>query len=763
MPSDRLAGKQLSSEHLLLGSLILELISDWNAWVSRRVDRFYFVGDDERQLHRHQSLDFNVPERLRKLDMPLIKELGGFPVPVTFVSKWRLPQFSLRDERDNSVSLVQREQSIQLSAAMLIALGTLVKTGKLDSLRTTPPKMPESLQRHLGDIPGSEPTDGIVRCVDLDKPLEQAESARAGSWRRTLVCDETMMSLAFELAGGFLVMATVAADDLPSRRLLKFSYNTYVSAARRDPFPAYISHLGRRIRGFGRDGVDPVEWAQSSRWRRFGATTPTPSKTGRLIFSTVCEEAPAGLNQSASSVAAALAMIKGPRERRGSTWQRRRRRQTVRLRPSGVIVLDGLSPGEYEVKIKPQSGYAANYTELKFAITAGEITRLSVRTRRVKLNHRITRAASTLSSPAPSGKAIARGLGWRSKPLAIRVRAGDGGSYHCEFEAPPGLHITRARLISNLEGNADGAVDDPRADGAERSHDLDLVLKSTQRGHLYGPAARIEPATAYALLNLRPRRETIVRPALIAAFAASAVLVFVAFVAQSIESKGQEHELPWTFFALLLAGPGALAAYIAQTVASRVTNAMLWGLRLLALLPTIMSLAAAGALFLDKNLNWPHFWLWLLCGTTALATAMLWFTYWVVEHSPEQNLSDYRQGRHFERRYAARPFGQTPGPDGSAPESGYRPAAAADPAAAIRDRMLERLGGMTHATRRAALGERSLKWWEIEVPPALYFDSGESPAVFRGLPRKQMRALRQGVRRLVEDLADEWDSASRTG
>lgn|GEM_PF-5966412 len=168
-----LDGSSLSSEQLILGSLMLELISDWDAWVSRRVDRFSFIGDDERQLRRHQSLDFNIPTRLRELEMPLLDELGGFPIPVTFAGKWRLPDFSLRDGNGNVVSLVQREQSIQLSTAMLIALGALLKTDELGSLKATP-AMPGWLQRRLGEIPPRHP-DACRRRRQL--PLTRASTA----------------------------------------------------------------------------------------------------------------------------------------------------------------------------------------------------------------------------------------------------------------------------------------------------------------------------------------------------------------------------------------------------------------------------------------------------------------------------------------------------------------------------------------------------------------------------------------------------------
>ena len=118
----------LGDEHLRLGALLLGLVSDWDAWVSRRVDSFYFAGDDERVLHRRQSVDFTLPKSLTADGSSLFEGYGGFPAPITFVSKWRLPEFSLRDGADNTVSLLQRDDSVLAGVLGLIHLANAAAT-----------------------------------------------------------------------------------------------------------------------------------------------------------------------------------------------------------------------------------------------------------------------------------------------------------------------------------------------------------------------------------------------------------------------------------------------------------------------------------------------------------------------------------------------------------------------------------------------------------------------------------------------------------
>lgn len=71
---------------------------------------------------------------------------------------------------------------------------------------------------------------------------------------------------------------------------------------------------------------------------------------------------------------------------------------------------------------------------------------------------------------------------------------------------------------------------------------------------------------------------------------------------------------------------------------------------------------------------------------------------------------------------------------------------------AVRDEMLERANGMAAGTRKRLLTRRLGKRGQHDIPPALYFDSAETPPTYFGLahdsPSDQLRCR---VRSLVSD------------
>jgi hypothetical protein len=684
--------------------------------VSRRVDSFHFAGDDERVLHRHQSVDLALPVALSSFASPLLDQYGGFPTPITFVSKWRLPEFSVRSRGNTAVSLLHREETVKLAAAMLISLGSYVwSEGEtlIPSVSGTD-AMPYRVRSTLMKIASGEPDRSLQGCIDFqDTTLAKGEDLE---WRSVLASSELFMSLAYELARGFLLVPVVPLDR-GSQPLLKFSYNSYVVPAEHDTWSIQIGHALRWVRTRSRDAIDPSWWGRSSARRARGEKARSgAADSAELTIATSCQDAPSQLKHGARSVTCATVAVKGPGGR-----------QNIRVRPSGIVVLRDLPPGTYDVRIKPRSGYSVEPKAFSVGAKAGGISRVHLRTRRRTFSHTQTLAAPAVAAPPWRPKRILRGIGWNSKPLVIRVRLGGGGSYHCEFEAPAGLHVTRARLLSNLEGN-----EPSRPAGQEehrnraRARYVDTVLESTQRAHLYAPIREGGPSTGYVFLNLRPRVETIVRPATLTALFTVAILSILALLWMDPPSGFDPANPPLGLLALILGGPSALAAYFAQAVPSRVTNAMLYGVRLLSLLPVAVAVLAAGAILAwGEGAGVP---LMVVAGLAALASVVLLITYWFAEHPREQRASRSRQGPEFEDTHVEY-FGS------GAPI----PRTEADPdlpreerAEAIRDRMLERSGGMMASTRAKLLWQRWLFFWETEVPPALYFDSAEPPAVYLG-------------------------------
>jgi hypothetical protein len=736
------SGGGLDDEYRRLGALLLGLVADWDAWVSRRVESFYFAGDDERVLHRRQSVDFALPPFILNAPPSLFNGFGGFPVPLTFVRKWRLPEFSLRDESNRAASLLQREHSTRLSGAMLVALATFAKTGgeALCPPAGSDERLPAKLEEELVAIAAGDPSPAMRRCVTLERG--DGDGPRAAEWRRALVEDEVFMSLAYELARGFPLLALVPEEHLGGIHLLKFEYNAYVVSAQHDRWSVRLAHAPRWIRNLGRDSIDASEWESRAR-RRIAGPETGPADPGRLVISTSPTQASKKVRHRSGEIACGIVTIDGPKGRRA-----------IRLRPVGVVALAGLAAGRYRIRIEDCSGFVNECEEDEFEIRGEETKRIHVSTARKRFTSIETLAPAPIASPAWRPKRWSRGVGWSSKPLVVRIRFG-GGEYSCRFEAPPGIHATRGRLISNLDGNArphgdDGAVEE--RDDRERY--VDTVLESGQWADLEStsPAAS-RPSTGYVFVNLRPRRETIVRPALLTAFVTFVVIAGLAarwdgswfgndgpngllgaLLALFFGEGNQSSDPPWGLLAVLLGGPSALAAYFAQAIPSRVTNAMLFGLRLTALIPVALSLLAAGALLDTSPLNTQSALIFVaaLAGITCVT---LGAAHYFAEHPLEQNPTPYRQGPKFAAAHLD--GGETEAPRGrraldvlDRKSLGPREGSLSE---AIRDRMLERSAGLTAATRRTLLGQRWFRFWEQEIPPALYFDSAESTAVFLGL------------------------------
>jgi hypothetical protein len=529
------------------------------------------------------------------------------------------------------------------------------------------------------------------------------------------------MGLAYELARGFLLLALYPQDSA-GRRVLKFSYSSYVVPARRDNLVVWLGQQPRRVSQGSRDVTDSIAWYPRSR--------AIKSASGRITFSTLCTMNTMTGRGGETSAACALARILGPDGRQ----------KTLRLRANAAMTLEHVPIGWYLITIEGRSGFQTQRRLWSFCLGAGEAQRVEVQAVRNDVAAPVMVAPSLLASPGSIARNLRRGLAWFSKPLAIRVRVGDGGSYHCEFEAPPGLHVTRARLISNAEPD--------QASG--RSRELDIVLASRQRAHLYAPVTYAAPAAAYAFFNLRPRAETIARPAVATAIFAFVALLFIALSWNAKTGFGPKAPSDSSVLLVLLLGaPGALAAYFAQAVPSRVANSMLYGLRVAALLPAVLALAAGAIILVGGGRSEAEYALWVLVICSVIVILLLASALYCAEHPPEQRSSDLDQGEEFERAYSVKSSAGDTNDSSNRSGDGAGTLPNADSAATIRDRMLEQAGGLSRATRRMLLTQHGRLRGEFKVPPALYFDSAETPPSFLGLGTSQIKSVCSEVHDLM--------------
>jgi len=138
------ARKGLSEQDaILVGAMTARLLFPWDAWVHRRVERITFC--DEDALRREISVDFTLPNwfhdrrrtpriATRRLDSfthlgrhepsPAIPPAKRQLVPIGWLRKGVLVNFSLRDEQGKSLPLLNTAQNAQVAEAVLTAIAS---------------------------------------------------------------------------------------------------------------------------------------------------------------------------------------------------------------------------------------------------------------------------------------------------------------------------------------------------------------------------------------------------------------------------------------------------------------------------------------------------------------------------------------------------------------------------------------------------------------------------------------------------------------
>jgi hypothetical protein len=125
----------------LVGAMTARLLATWDRWVNRRVERVTFCDADA--LRRDVSVDFTLPlwfhdRRKAAHSVPrrfanrskLAKVRTQIPrrqlIPLAFLRKGILVNFSMRDEAGNSLPLLTSAQNAQVAEAVLLSLATRI-------------------------------------------------------------------------------------------------------------------------------------------------------------------------------------------------------------------------------------------------------------------------------------------------------------------------------------------------------------------------------------------------------------------------------------------------------------------------------------------------------------------------------------------------------------------------------------------------------------------------------------------------------------
>jgi hypothetical protein len=152
-----------------VGLMTARLLLLWNRWVHRRVDRVEFI--DEDAVRRTLSIDFTLPHWFHDARQTPDARAGRQLVPLLFLHKGVLVNFSLTTERGASLPLLNHSQNAQVAEATLVALAGAVLDGPV----------PQQIGCDIHDLVRQRPDEAdetYVRLLNRNVP-DPAAAARA--------------------------------------------------------------------------------------------------------------------------------------------------------------------------------------------------------------------------------------------------------------------------------------------------------------------------------------------------------------------------------------------------------------------------------------------------------------------------------------------------------------------------------------------------------------------------------------------------------
>jgi hypothetical protein len=673
-------GAELDKQTRRLGAITLQLLND-RSWINRRVDKASF--SDPVTLRKFRSVDFTIP-----LDAPPIRLEGDarnahYP-PLATVDKWRLANVDVRNESGAAIPLVHRRLHGPIAAAALVTLGSLV-LGETAPVTTS---MPREVQRDCRRIANARPESALNVCEGLQvvRPGEGPEIER---WREALATSELFMGLAWELARSFLLMVPLF-DSAGTRRLIKVNFDYRMYAPPRGP----LRHSAvRRVPDHGTAaGIALVLLRSEREMRREGTTDPTPDDQ---VVWRVTEETDEP----------------HPVSREYSTF--------------GEELLISLTPGTWKIEQLSRPGFRVRDSPKTVTIAAGDFRRVVFEN--VEQLKRIPPDDPPVDLPGQSWFSyLSAEAGIRSRSLLINTRIGDGGSYHFEFEAPPGFVVTRAKI----------SAPNPETGNDPVRGWFDISLPSSQRAHLYVP--QMNRATqALVLINLRPRSDTNVDSSFMVALLTAATLVGYAWATRH---TGPTSSLAAT---ILLASPGALAAFASRAPDNPIVSRMTAGLRYFGLLPGVIAfVAAAMSVALAGTVEGT--WTVRGCAAVAVVVACWWGAVAQLTRRPPEKRPD-RQGEADTRG----------GEDVTTTASGAE--GASERAYTLRQQLRVSAQGIPEPLRVEYFGA------DDNLAPGSFADGADPAPTFHGITKSDLAdALDQAVRRIGEQVdADEARATER--
>ncbi|HTB49698.1 MAG TPA: hypothetical protein VK701_01850 [Solirubrobacteraceae bacterium] len=545
-----------SPELRAYGLILLILMSDWKAWVARRVETVTF--EDPDTVRRKMSIDFAPPK------LPVVCTLEGKPLhflPLTLLRKRRLTNFDLQDENGRSLPLLTHRASSSLAAAMLGEAAYAFTSdgqsaeGSADPGLTRPDSLPiGSLSSELWrmvHLPAAEASD-IWRCF---AQRDRTEPRLERRWRWALADSWRFLSLANDLTRNFIVFTPMTVEN-DERRIVKLTHTEHIR------LPAAGFPLMRKIeRQLTRPLPTRLPVRADGPRRRFTVEVRSNLEDGEM------EPLP-GVHFELT-------------DDRGTCCGRRRT-------SSDGCRSDQYETGTYTLAVKTPPGLMLTSPGERSQL---EIDRDLTGEHAMKLVFR--------RGPEDGELPVARlSLGARIRRLAaidpktIEITApaiGQARSYHLEYIVAEGMFVSSAALdvVSSVRQRGQAS---PRIEP-------DLHVTTAHRVHLHHRYID-QDSMGIAEIALRARTSTIVRGATGVSFLSLAMVALLRWRWENLGASSIGTEV-----ALLLAVPGGLSAYVARSPSDSFTGIVLMGLRGLALSSIIWCFAAAAVIATSRAIK----------------------------------------------------------------------------------------------------------------------------------------------------------------
>lgn len=224
--------KGLSSpDAALIGAMTAMLLSPWNQWVHRRVERAHFC--DEDAVHRQVSIDFTLPHWFHEIRETHGSDPKRHLVPLGFLGKGALINFSLRDEHGKALPLLTKSQNAQVASATLVAMAGAV-LGE---------PVPEEIRSDIRQLVSEPAENALYTLNQLFTNPDTAHQSRIVLGNHSVFSEHAAL-----LAQGFLAL-TMLEIRHHERRIIQLSHEVQFAPNKRGGFLRQLNRARRLAAG----------------------------------------------------------------------------------------------------------------------------------------------------------------------------------------------------------------------------------------------------------------------------------------------------------------------------------------------------------------------------------------------------------------------------------------------------------------------------------------------------------------------------------